>query len=102
MADQAPDAGLTFALRKGIEAHGETISTLKLREPTSLDIIEIGNPVRLDGANNTVFHDERKMQMMIARLANVPPSSVAMLAPNDFVALCWALTPFFGAGLVAS
>ncbi|TCR60941.1 phage tail assembly protein [Bosea sp. BK604] len=94
--------GMTFPLHKKIEAHGETIAELKLREPTALDIIEVGNPVRLDGANNTIFHDDRKMQHMIARLANVPPSAVAQLAPNDFVAIGWALTPFFGAGLAGT
>lgn len=93
------DDGITFPLKKKIEAHGEELSELKLREPTALDIIEVGNPVRLDGTNNTIFHDDRKMQGMIARLAGIPPSSVAQLAPNDFVAMAWALTPFFGAGL---
>lgn len=96
------DEGITFPLKKPIDAHGEKVSELKLREPTAMDIIEVGNPVRLDGSNNTIFHDDRKMQQMISRLANVPPSSVAQLSTNDFVALAWALTPFFGAGLAAS
>ncbi|MGF7051892.1 hypothetical protein GGC47_001057 [Bosea sp. OAE752] len=88
---------VTFKLREPIPAHGEDLSELKFRAPTSQDIIDIGSPIRLDMASEPpgVEHNEKRMAQMMARLAAVPPSSITKLHHSDFLELEWLLTPFF-------
>ena len=88
---------LVHNLAKPIQAHGETVSELRFREPTGADIVNVGNPVIFDMASDPpkVTHDDRKMAAMMARLANVPPSSIGLMGPQDWVACAWLLTPFF-------
>lgn len=91
------DDKLTFVLRTPIQAHGEDLSELSFRPPTSQDLIDIGSPVRLDVASDPpgVIHDEKRMAQMMGRLAAVPPSSIAKMHPGDFMEAEWLLTPFF-------
>lgn len=96
-AAEAEVPALRHPLQRPIPVFDEEVAELVFREPTGKDILEVGNPVVLDMASEPprVTHDERKMTAMIARLANVPPSSVGRLTPQDWVACAWLLTNFF-------
>ncbi len=87
----------TLDLSKPIEAHGETISRLVLREPTARDLLNIGNPVIFDPLSEPpkLVHDERRMNQMLSALAGLPPSSIAMMAPRDWITAAWGISPFF-------
>lgn len=91
------DDSLKFLLTKPIQAHGEDVTELTFRPPTSLDLIEVGSPIRIDMASEspTIHHDERRFAAMMARLAAVPPSSIAKMDHKDFIEAEYALTPFF-------
>lgn len=84
-------------LTKKINVGGEEITELTLREPSTGDVIEAGNPCNFDPAASTptVRFDEKKLAAMISRLAAIPPSSVAQMSPKDFSALGWILADFF-------
>jgi hypothetical protein len=92
-----PDDNVTITLRTPIQAHGEAITELSFRPPTSIDMIEVGSPVRLDIASSPpmVIHDEKKFALMMSRLGAVPPSSIASMHPLDFIEMEWRLTDFF-------
>jgi hypothetical protein len=91
------DDKITIVLREPIQAHGEDAAELSFRPPTSQDLIDIGSPVRLDLASEPpgIIHDERRFAQMMARLAAVPPSSIAKMHHLDFQEAEWMLTPFF-------
>jgi hypothetical protein len=86
-----------YALKTPIEAHGEKLTELRFRAPTAKDILEIGNPVIFDPVSDPpiMTHDMHKMQAMLSRLAEVPPSSILELGPRDLVSCAWGVTPFF-------
>lgn len=92
-----PAPGYSCELIKPIEAHGEPVTILRFREPTANDLILIGNPVIFDPISDPpkVTHDERRMSAMFARLAGIPPSSISLMSPRDWVTCAWGLTPFF-------
>lgn len=91
------DGKFRCKLSKPIEADGETVSILTIREPSTEDIIECGNPVSFDPMKSppTITPDDVRMAKMIARLAGIPPSSLKKMAPKDFLALQWVVVPFF-------
>jgi hypothetical protein len=88
---------LIIPLSKPIQAHGEEITELRLRAPTANDVIQIGNPIALDISTDPprATPDDRKMAQMIARLADVPPSSIGQMDPNDFTGAIIRTLPFF-------
>lgn len=89
---------LVYPLRKPIQANGEEVREISLREPTGGDIARAGNPIIIDmfsGDQVKVTFDEKKMENMIGLLATVPPSSVKQLHPRDWNSLAWHLVPFF-------
>lgn len=94
----APEGSVIIELKKPIKAHGEDVTTLICRPPTASDIISIGNPVKYgftsDGRPDITYDDSR-MARMISVLAGIPPSSVAQIAPREFIAVEWALRDFF-------
>jgi hypothetical protein len=79
------------------DGSGGQMAEITLREPTTGDVIESGNPCTLDPSSNPprVLFDERKQAAMISRLAGIPPSSVARMSPKDFTALGWIIADFF-------
>lgn len=84
-------------LEKPIQAHGDTVTILKWREPTAGDIERAGNPIIVDffGDKPSMTFAEVKMSAMISRLAEIPPSSVRMLTAGDWNAIAWKLVRFF-------
>eukprot|EP01037_Dinobryon_pediforme_P017837 gene17837-18065_t len=79
------------------DAFGDKVDTLTLREPTGGDIMAIGNPVEFDPISDPprIKIDDTRMGNMIARLANVPPSSLRSMVPKDMINLGWILSNFF-------
>lgn len=100
MADQADapanNAGfIVVKLKKAIPVFDETMSEIKMREPTAKDIVRIGNPVIIDMETGNITHNMARMRDMIAALANIPSSSVEFLAPRELMDCAWAISPFF-------
>jgi hypothetical protein len=92
-----PLPGYSCELTRPIEAHGQQITKHVFREPTGRDLLNVGNPVVFDPISDPpkVVHDERRMNAMLSLLAGVPPSSVLMLTPRDWITCAWGITPFF-------
>lgn len=90
-------AVMEFPLTKPINAYGEMISVLKIRKPTGADLIRVGNPVKFYpfAKPPLVEHDMPRMIEMIARLANVPSSSLEQMDPNELTSLAWQVSGFF-------
>jgi Phage tail assembly chaperone proteins, E, or 41 or 14 len=98
-----PIGQLEFKLRhKPIPAHGDTVSELKLREPTAADIERVGNPCQFDFSAEVpqVKFDAKVMSAMISVLAGIPPSSVRALHPKDWNTIAWGIANFFLPDLV--
>ncbi|MEJ8324389.1 MULTISPECIES: phage tail assembly protein [Kosakonia] len=83
-----------LVLTKPIQAHGETISVLELREPTGKDVRELGFPYVTTG-DAGVRLDAGVVAKYIARLGNIPPSSVDTMSPADLNTISWEVAGFF-------
>lgn len=88
---------VTVKLAVPIEAHGETLTELVLREPTGKDIRVNGMPFRFHAEDGSIITDAAAVHRYIAALAAVPPSTVDRLAPSDWSAAMAAVLGFFGA-----
>jgi Phage tail assembly chaperone proteins, E, or 41 or 14 len=97
----APDADLIVSLDKPIQAHGEELKQIKMREPTVADIEAIGNPVLLDvmKGDEQIKFDAGRMTLMISRLATIPTSSVRMMSTRDWNTVAWRLVRFLMPGV---
>lgn len=95
--EAAAEILLEFPLERPINAYGEEIKVLKLRKPTGADLVRIGNPVKFNPYVEPpqVEHDYTRVLAMVARLANVPSSSLERLDPEELTSLAWAISPFF-------
>jgi hypothetical protein len=95
--EEQPEAAVEYPLVKPISAYGEDVSVLKMRKPTGADLLRIGNPVKFSPFSDPpqIEHDYAKVVAMVARLANVPSSSLERLETDDLTALAWVITPFF-------
>lgn len=95
-------SGVTVRLAVPIEAHGETLTELVLREPTGKDIRISGMPFRFHAEDGTIVTDTASVHRYIASLAAVPPSTVDRLAPGDWSAAMAVVLGFFGAAAPTS
>ena len=93
---------LTIMLTSPITAHGEDIDQISLRPPTTADLIDLGQPMRLLPGNGL---DEAAIEVRmnvvahyVARLAAIPLSSVKALSLSDFGKATQAVLGFFGEG----
>ena len=93
----ADDLLFEYTLTKPIKAYNEEIKVIKVRKPTGADLVRIGNPVLFSPFTNPprVEHDMGRVVAMVARLSNVPSSSLEMCDPVDLTGLAWAISPFF-------
>lgn len=86
-------------LTKPVQAHGETISELKIREPTGDDVIAAGYPfifvVSANGGQGTEMQT-KNIQKLISRCAAVPDSTVSALSVRDFNEAMTVILGFFG------
>lgn len=91
---------ITVQLAKPIMAHGEEVSLLTLREPTTKDVIELGLPTLIipsaDGGTPGVELRQGVISRYISRLAQIPKSSVEAMALADFSRCTEAVMGFFG------
>ncbi|MDE2440505.1 MAG: phage tail assembly protein [Betaproteobacteria bacterium] len=89
-------------LSKPIKAHGDEVSEISLREPTTKDIIELGLPTLIipgaDGQSTGVEIRQPVVARYISRLAAIPMGSVEALAVKDFSLCTAAVMGFFGSG----
>ncbi|AXF20547.1 ArsR family transcriptional regulator [Burkholderia pyrrocinia] len=86
---------MKIRLSKPIDAHGETLDALELREPTPADVRAIkALPYALDREENVHVRPDVVAQY-IARLASIPPSSVDQIDLVDFNSICWTVAGFF-------
>lgn len=91
-----------ITLSKPIKAHGDEVSEISLREPTTKDIIELGLPTLIipgaDGQSTGVEIRQPVVARYISRLAAIPMGSVEALAVKDFSLCTAAVMGFFGSG----
>ena len=80
-------------LQKAVVANGEPVTELTFREPTGHDIERYGNPINFNGER--FVYDEKKMTMMLAMLASVPPSTIRAMHPGDWNTAAWKVAGFF-------
>lgn len=76
----------TIKLSKPIQAHGETVAELKLREPIAKDLRSL--PI---GGSTTVGD----MIPVLSSIAGIPPSSVDQMVPADLFEALAYISPFF-------
>lgn len=81
-------------LSKSITAHGETLDTLELKDPTFEQIQKFGLPVVVESSGNYGVNAAVAMKY-IPELAAVPPSSIKDLHAYDINNLCWGVWRFF-------
>jgi len=94
----APDAwNGKVILRKPVNAHGDVIGEITFREPTAGDIERIGNPITVGLYENQpkMHFETQTMTMMMAHLAQVPPSTIRQMHPKDWNNAAWKLANFF-------
>lgn len=90
----------TITLSKPIQAHGETLAELQLREPTIDDVAELGYPF-LVVQGNSGGGIEIKPGVVLkyaSRLAAVPPSSLKTISIGDLNRIQAAVMGFFEDG----
>lgn len=89
-------------LSKAITAHGDEVSEITLREPTTKDIIELGLPTLIipgdDGQSTGVEIRQKVVARYVSRLAAIPMGSVEALSVKDFSLCTAAVMGFFGSG----
>jgi hypothetical protein len=91
----------SVTLLKPIEAYGETVRELTFREPTAKDFRACGIPFEIvaggDDSGATRLHfDASAVLGLIAKLTNVPPSTIDTLCLVDFMACQAVVLGFFG------
>ena len=90
---------VTITLSRPVQAHGEEITKLEIREPLGVDIRLCGLPFSLApgtaGGDGEVQIREAAITKYISRLAKVPPTTVDQLAPNDWMTAMGAVLGFF-------
>lgn len=95
---------ITLTLARPIVAHGEAISQLTLRAPTTKDVIELGQPILLiPGADGSAGIEVRPavVARYLTRLAGINPKAVESLDLADFRRAQGVIIGFFGDGAEA-
>jgi hypothetical protein len=85
---------LTLELDTPIDAHGESVRTLRLRALSVNDLVRVGYPVKIGGDGGLDIYPDR-MTALIARLADIPTSSAAQLSVADWHRAMEAVVGFF-------
>ena len=93
-------SGVVVALSRPINAHGEEISEITLRDPTVEDTMQIGQPflIMVDDGETGIRIQNKTIAAYIVRLAGIPMSSVKAMSLGDFGAAQAAVMGFFGQG----
>ncbi len=88
-------SGATIPLTKPVKAHGEEITELVLREPTSDDVMELGYPFLIHGGGAIELRPKVVGQYLV-RLGGIPLPTVKSLAIPDLQACQAEVLGFFG------
>lgn len=94
-------SGVTVQLSKPITAHGDEVSQITLREPTTKDVIELGLPTLIipsDDGTPGVEVRQKVVARYIMRLAAIPLGAVESMSMNDFSVCAATIMGFFGQG----
>jgi hypothetical protein len=85
-------------LTKPIEAYGEKVTEINLREPTGADLQKTGAPFKTSEEEGITFQhiDMAIVGKLIVQLGNLPAGSVGTLSLPDFLACSRAINAFFG------
>lgn len=85
-------------LSKPLEAHGEQVTELTLREPTTADVIDNGQPFLVIPTDDEPAIEIRTkvIARYISLLAGIPLSSVKELSIGDFSKCQGMVMGFFG------
>lgn len=86
---------IVIELSEPIQAIDRAFERLELREPRGKDLREIGTPVSF-GSGGGFTIDSERLALMIARLANIPESSVDQLSAFDWMLCQTAIMGFLG------
>lgn len=81
-------------LHRPIQAHGEEVRELALREPSGKDLRLCGMPYRVTQGEEVVI-DSAVMARLIVSLAAIPMSSVDQLSAGDFQEVTGVVMGFF-------
>lgn len=90
---------MKVTLSKSIQAHGEDVTELELREPTGEDVIAIGYPYLIligDDDSQAMEIRPKIIARYVGKLAGIPPSAINKVTPGDFSRLTGAVMSFFG------
>jgi hypothetical protein len=91
---------MSHKLLKPIQAHGEEVTEITLREPTGQEILDIGFPYLIvigEDENSQAMQIQAKtVGKYISKLAGIPPGSVGQLGGPDLSALMGEVLSFFG------
>jgi hypothetical protein len=79
-------------LSRPVQAHGEMIRELRLREPTGADAFECGLPIEFAGERMTV--GVPAMMQIASRLASVPLSTLKAMPLCDIMLLVGEISSF--------
>jgi len=77
---------VTITLTKPIPAHGKTLEELTMRPVTAKDIRQCGVPFLVSNGGNDQRVDAEAISKFIVNCAEIPMSSVDLLAPADWFA----------------
>lgn len=83
----------TVRLRQAVQAHGKEVETLVLREPNGEDITVCGYPMKF--GDGEAQPEAKAISKYIARLADVPPSTVKQLSTGDYNECLMVIMGFF-------
>lgn len=96
---------MKVTLSTPIQAHGEEVTELDLREPTGEDVIALGYPYLIiigDDDGQAMEIRPKIIARYVAKLAGIPPSAINKVTPGDFSRLTGAVMGFFGVEAEAS
>ena len=92
----------TLNLTTPIQAHGQSVSTLEIREPRGKDLRLFGSPFQMTPDRQTgeamPKFDNDASARLLTELAGVPLSSIDQMSASDFLGAQMVLLGFFGAG----
>ena len=79
------DRPISVKLQQPIEAFGETVSVLEMREPKYKDVVAM---------MKASSEESEQFLHLIAKLSDIPPSSIGELSLKDVKEVQKVLTPF--------
>jgi hypothetical protein len=95
---------LIVTLTRPIQAHGNQVLELDLREPNGGDVAACGFPFRMIVADETmqILPEGQAITSLISRLGNIPKGSAGQLNLADWMECMNAIFGFFGQSVPTS